>query len=157
MLLALSPLSFPSVVTCLPHSLSTSFLSSSRRLLHCSSPAGSGVGEPSEGPSGSPSPRPDSSQGYSNVPSPEEGSSGARNHQTWAHDSDHSPRGPVALQSAPSPAALQDTSSQDTQSSGSTTHPQQSGWMLQMLLYFSFIVCHVHVEAYLFYFAHFIL
>nr|XP_046200481.1 sentrin-specific protease 1-like isoform X3 [Oncorhynchus gorbuscha] len=46
----------------------TSFLNTSRRLVQCSSPAGSG--DASRGPSRPPSPRPESSQGYSNVPSP---------------------------------------------------------------------------------------
>ncbi|XP_067095899.1 sentrin-specific protease 1 [Osmerus mordax] len=95
----------------------TSFLSSSRRLLHFS-PTGSGVGEASEGPSGPPSPRPGSSQGYNNLPSPGEGScSGGPGIQAWAPDSELSPGAAAAVQSVPSPAALQDTTSQDTQSS----------------------------------------
>ncbi|KAK6308415.1 hypothetical protein J4Q44_G00216860 [Coregonus suidteri] len=87
----------------------TSFLSTSRRLLQCSSPAGSG--DASQGPSGPPS------QGYSNVPSPGEGSTSGAGNQPWASDSDLTPRGPEPLQSAPSPVTLQDTSSQDSQSS----------------------------------------
>ncbi|CAB1336705.1 unnamed protein product [Coregonus sp. 'balchen'] len=81
----------------------------------CSSP--SGAGDASEGPSEPPSPRPESSQGCSNVPSPGEGSSSGAGNHTWGPDSDLSPRGPGTLQSAPSPATLHDTSSQDTQSS----------------------------------------
>lgn len=95
----------------------TSFLSSSRRLLQFS-PTGSGMGETSEGPSGPPSPRPGSSQDYSNLPSPGEGSSsGGPGNQPWGPDSELSPGGAAPSQSLPSPAALQDTSSQDTQSS----------------------------------------
>lgn len=94
----------------------TSFLSTSRRLLQLSSPAGSGAGETSEGPSGPPSPRGISSQGSSNLPSPVETSSRPRN-QTWSPDAELSPSGTATLTSAPSPTALQDTSSQDTQSS----------------------------------------
>ncbi|XP_021472449.2 sentrin-specific protease 1 isoform X1 [Oncorhynchus mykiss] len=92
----------------------TSFLNTSRRLLQCSSPAGSG--DASRGPSGPPSPCPESSQGYSNVPSPGEGSSGAWN-QPCASDSDLSPRGQEPVQSAPSPVTILDTFSQDSQSS----------------------------------------
>ncbi|XP_029478498.1 sentrin-specific protease 1-like [Oncorhynchus nerka] len=93
----------------------TSFLSTSRHLLQCSSPTG--AGDASEGPSEPPSPRPEFSQGYSNVPSPGKGSSSGAGNHTWAPDSDLSPRRPETLQSALSPATLQDTSSQDTQSS----------------------------------------
>uniref|UniRef100_A0A674BZC6 SUMO specific peptidase 1 n=1 Tax=Salmo trutta TaxID=8032 RepID=A0A674BZC6_SALTR len=93
----------------------TSFLNTSRRLLQCSSPAGSG--DASRVPSGPPSPRPESSQGYSNVPSPGEGSSSGAGNQPWASDSDLSPRGPEPVQSAPSSVSILDTSSQDSQSS----------------------------------------
>uniref|UniRef100_A0A667Y9U4 SUMO specific peptidase 1 n=1 Tax=Myripristis murdjan TaxID=586833 RepID=A0A667Y9U4_9TELE len=94
----------------------TSFLSTSRRLLHLSSPAGSGAGGTSEGPSGPPSPRGISSQSSSNLPSPVEDSGKPRN-QTWSPGAEISLSGTATLISAPSPAALQDTSSQDTQSS----------------------------------------
>ncbi|XP_071229468.1 sentrin-specific protease 1-like [Salvelinus alpinus] len=93
----------------------TSFLNTNRRLLQCSSPAGSG--DASRGPSGPPSPRPESSQGYSNVPSPGQGSSSGAGNQPWASDSDLSPRGPEPKQSVPSPVTILDTSSQDSQSS----------------------------------------
>ncbi|XP_071762887.1 sentrin-specific protease 1 isoform X1 [Centroberyx gerrardi] len=95
---------------------STSFLSTSRRLLQFSSPAGSGAGGTSEGPSGPPSPRGVSSQSSSNLPSPL-GASSRPGNQTWSPDADLSSSGAATLTSAPSPAALQDTSSQDTQSS----------------------------------------
>lgn len=99
-------------------SLSTSFLSTSRHLLQCSSPTG--AGDASEGPSEPPSPRPEFSQGYSNVPSPGKGSSSGAGNHTWAPDSDLSPRGPEPVQSAPSSVSILDTSSQDSQSSGNT-------------------------------------
>lgn len=107
------------LIIALSRSLSTSFLSTSRHLLQCSSPTE--AGDASEGPSEPPSPRPEFSQGYSNVPSPGKGSSSGAGNHTWAPNSDLSPRGPETLQSAPSPATLQDTSSQDTQSSGETS------------------------------------
>ncbi|KAM3871596.1 sentrin-specific protease 1 [Diretmus argenteus] len=94
----------------------TSFLSTSRRLLQFSSPAGSGTGGTSEGPSGSPSPPDISSPSSSNVPSPVEPSSRAGD-QTWSPDSDLSPSGAATLMSVLSPATLQDTTSQDTHSS----------------------------------------
>nr|XP_046200480.1 sentrin-specific protease 1-like isoform X2 [Oncorhynchus gorbuscha] len=93
----------------------TSFLNTSRRLVQCSSPAGSG--DASRGPSRPPSPRPESSQGYSNVPSPGEGSSSGAGDQPWASDSDLSPRGQEPVQSAPFPVTILDTCSQDSQSS----------------------------------------
>ncbi|XP_042607420.1 sentrin-specific protease 1-like [Cyprinus carpio] len=94
----------------------SSFLSSSRSSLHCASPAGSGAGVPSYGLSSlPPSPQPGSSQASSTLPSPG-ASSSIPEPQLWAHDLEPSTKGPAVL-SAPSPAALQDTSSQDTQSS----------------------------------------
>ncbi|XP_036389299.1 sentrin-specific protease 1 [Megalops cyprinoides] len=92
----------------------TSFLTSSRRLLQCTFPAGSGERDASEGPSAPPSPQPESSVASSNLPSPGEASSGAEN-QTWASLS--SPRGAPAQPLDPSPATLLDSSSQDTLSS----------------------------------------
>lgn len=94
----------------------SSFLSSSRSLLHCASPAGSGAGVSSYGLSSPPpSPQPGSSQTSSALPSPGAASSLAEP-PLWAHDLEPSAKGPD-VPSAPSPAALQDTSSQDTQSS----------------------------------------
>uniref|UniRef100_A0A8C2IEK4 Si:dkey-21c19.3 n=1 Tax=Cyprinus carpio TaxID=7962 RepID=A0A8C2IEK4_CYPCA len=94
----------------------SSFLSSSRSPLHCASPTGSGAGVSSYGLSSPPlSPRPGSSQTSSALPSPGLSSS-IPEPQLWAHDLEPSTKGPAVL-SAPSPAALQDTSSQDTQSS----------------------------------------
>ncbi|XP_010873596.1 sentrin-specific protease 1 [Esox lucius] len=95
----------------------TSFLSSSGRRLQCSSPSGSRSGDTLEGLSGPSSPCAESSLSYSNVPSPGEGSSSGTGNQPWAPDSDLSPRRLQTQRSVPSPAALQDTSSQDTQSS----------------------------------------
>lgn len=96
---------------------SSSFLSSSRSFLHCASPAGSGAGVSSYGLSSlPPSPQPGSSQASSALPSPGAASS-IPEPQLWAHDLEPSAKRP-AVPSAPSPAALQDTSSQDTQSSG---------------------------------------
>ncbi|XP_051516938.1 sentrin-specific protease 1-like isoform X2 [Myxocyprinus asiaticus] len=93
----------------------SSFLSSNRRLLQCASPAGSGTGmsycDLSSLP---PSPQPESSQNSSALPSPGAGSS-IPEPQLWAQNFEPSTKGPVG--SVPSPAALQDTSSQDTQSS----------------------------------------
>uniref|UniRef100_A0A8C1ZFT8 Si:dkey-21c19.3 n=1 Tax=Cyprinus carpio TaxID=7962 RepID=A0A8C1ZFT8_CYPCA len=95
----------------------SSFLSSSRSPLHCASPTGSGAGVSSYGLSSPPlSPRPGSSQTSSALPSPGLSSS-IPEPQLWAHDLEPSTKG-SAVPSAPSPAALQDTSSQDTQSSG---------------------------------------
>ncbi|XP_076023269.1 sentrin-specific protease 1 [Genypterus blacodes] len=93
----------------------TSFLSASRRLPHMS-PGGSPAGGTSEGPSAPPSPRGVSSQSSSNLPSPVRASSRPGN-QTWSLDTDLGSSRAATLSSAPSPAALQDTSSQDTQSS----------------------------------------
>ncbi|XP_028848524.1 sentrin-specific protease 1 [Denticeps clupeoides] len=89
----------------------TSFLSSSRRRLLRRSPSpGSGAAESLEMDSGSapPSPRPASSQASS--PGGGEG-------RTWTPEPEREPtaKGPAA--SAPSPAAVQDSSSLDTQSS----------------------------------------
>uniref|UniRef100_A0A8C5DDF8 Sentrin-specific protease 1-like n=1 Tax=Gouania willdenowi TaxID=441366 RepID=A0A8C5DDF8_GOUWI len=90
----------------------TSFLSSSRRLLQLSSPPPSTAERTSEGPSSPPSPRCLSSQGSSNIPSPTEASSTA-GIQSWSLDSDLG----LSRAAIPSPSALQDQSSQDTQSS----------------------------------------
>ncbi len=96
---------------------SSSFLSSSRSPLHCASPAGSGAGVSSYGLSSlPPSPQPGSSQASSALPSPG-ASSSIPESQLWAQDLEHRAKGPAVL-SAPSPSAFQDTSSQDTQSSG---------------------------------------
>ncbi|KAK2885563.1 hypothetical protein QQF64_021042 [Cirrhinus molitorella] len=94
----------------------SSFLSSSRSRLHCASPAGSGAGVSSYGLSSlPPSPQNESSQTSSALPSPG-ASSSIPEPQLWVHDLEPSAKGP-AVSSAPSPTALQDTSSQDTQSS----------------------------------------
>ncbi|XP_051280910.1 sentrin-specific protease 1 [Dicentrarchus labrax] len=93
----------------------TSFLTTSRRL-QFSSPTGSAAGETSEGPSSPPSPRGISSQSSSNLPSPV-GASSRPGIQTWSLDTDLSSSRAATLSSAPSPSALQDNSSQDTQSS----------------------------------------
>lgn len=93
----------------------TSFLTSSRRLLQCSSSPVSAEGETSEGQSTPPSPRDVLSQSSSNVHSPTEVPSKVPS-QTWALDSDinftkaYSPTSPLS-------PALQDGSSQDTQAS----------------------------------------
>ncbi|XP_061909123.1 sentrin-specific protease 1-like isoform X1 [Entelurus aequoreus] len=94
----------------------TSFLSTSRRLLQFSSPAGSAAGDTSEGPSSPPSPRGVSSQSSSNLPSPV-GTTRKPGNQTWSQDTDLSSIQPAPLLSSPSPSTLQDNSSQDTQSS----------------------------------------
>lgn len=94
----------------------TSFLTTSRRLLQFSSPTGSAAGGTSEGPSSPPSPRATSSQSSSNLPSPV-GASNRPGTQTWSLDADLNSIRAATLTSAPSPSALQDNSSQDTQSS----------------------------------------
>ncbi|XP_023280890.1 sentrin-specific protease 1 [Seriola lalandi dorsalis] len=94
----------------------TSFLTTSRRLLQFSSPTGSAAGGTSEGTSSSPSPRGMSSQSSSNLPSPV-GTSSRPGIQTWSLDTDLSSSRAATLTSAPSPSALHDNSSQDTQSS----------------------------------------
>ncbi|XP_068996649.1 sentrin-specific protease 1 [Embiotoca jacksoni] len=94
----------------------TSFLTTSRRLLQCSSPPGSAAGGTSEGPSSPPSPRGVSSQCSSNLPSPV-GPSSKLGIQTWSLDTGLSSSRAAVHTSAPSPSALQDNSSQDTQSS----------------------------------------
>ncbi|KAF1390483.1 hypothetical protein PFLUV_G00058540 [Perca fluviatilis] len=94
----------------------TSFLTTSRRLLQFSSLSGSAAGGTSEGPSSPPSPRVMSSQSSSNLPSPV-GASNRPEIQTWSLDMDLSSSRAAPLTSAPSPSALQDNSSQDTQSS----------------------------------------
>ncbi|KAM4570797.1 sentrin-specific protease 1-like [Fundulus diaphanus] len=93
----------------------TSFLSSHRRL-QMSSPAGSATGGTSEGPSSPPSPRGMSSQSSSNLPSPV-GASSKSGTQIWSQDTDLSSSPTTALFSAPSPSALQDNTSQGTESS----------------------------------------
>ncbi|KAM9444781.1 sentrin-specific protease 1 isoform 2-T2 [Clarias gariepinus] len=93
----------------------SSFLTSSRRLLQCASPTGSGAGESSFGLSSlSPSP-----QTSSTMHSPCALSNGPET-QSWYPDSDGkyiTRKTGLAERSVPSPPALQDTSSQDTQSS----------------------------------------
>ncbi|KAJ0036787.1 hypothetical protein NQD34_005464 [Periophthalmus magnuspinnatus] len=91
----------------------TSFLTSSRRLLQCSSSPVS-IEEASEGPSDPPSPRDVPSQTSSNLHSPVNASSKTGN-QTWLLDTDVSFTKAI---SPPSPSTLQDSTSQDTQSSG---------------------------------------
>lgn len=95
----------------------SSFLTSSRRLLQCSSPEGSGAGASSYGLSSlPPSPHPESCQTSSALPSPGASSSIPEPHP-WSCDLEPSTKVPATIFSAPSPAALQDTSSQETQSS----------------------------------------
>uniref|UniRef100_A0A3Q3BFJ2 SUMO specific peptidase 1 n=1 Tax=Kryptolebias marmoratus TaxID=37003 RepID=A0A3Q3BFJ2_KRYMA len=93
----------------------TSFLTSHRRL-QVSSPAGSAAGGTSEAPSSPLSPRGVSSQSSSNLPSPV-GISSKPETQMWSQDADLGLRRAAALTSAPSPSDLQDSTSQDTQSS----------------------------------------
>ncbi|XP_037540080.1 sentrin-specific protease 1 [Nematolebias whitei] len=88
----------------------TSFLTSHRRL-QVSSPAGSAAGGTSEGPSSPLSPRCVSSQSSSNLPSPV-GTSSKPETQMWSQDADFG-----SSRAAPSPSVLQDSTSQDTQSS----------------------------------------
>ena len=95
--------------------ISSSFLTSCRPL-RISSPAGSAAGGTSEGPSSPPSPRGMSSQCSSNLPSPL-GASIKPGIQIWSQDLDINSSRAAALTSAPSPSALQDNTSQDTQSS----------------------------------------
>lgn len=99
-----------------PVLISTSFLTTSRRLLQFSL-AGSAAEGTSEGTSSPPSPIGMSSQSSSNLPSPV-GTSSKPGIQTWSLDTDLSSSKAATLTSAPSPSALQDNSSQDTQSSG---------------------------------------
>nr|XP_055043687.1 sentrin-specific protease 1 [Misgurnus anguillicaudatus] len=95
----------------------SSILMPSRPLLQCASPAGSGAAASSYGLSSlPPSPQPESSQTSSTLPSPG-ASSSIPEPPLWRRDHESSVKGPSSLSSAPSPAALQDTSSQDTQSS----------------------------------------
>lgn len=91
----------------------TSFLTTSRRLLHFPSPAAS-VGGTSEEPSSPTSPRAASSQSSSNLPSPV-GAFSKPGIQPWSLDAELSSSKAAAHMSTPSP--LQDNSSQDTQSS----------------------------------------
>ncbi|XP_062871514.1 sentrin-specific protease 1 [Trichomycterus rosablanca] len=96
----------------------SSFLTSSRRLLRCASPAGSGVEESSLGLSSlSPSP-----QTSSAMHSPCALSNGPET-QPWASDLEnkHMRRTAMSELSVPSPTALLDSSSQDTQSSAHDT------------------------------------
>ncbi|KAK2897636.1 sentrin-specific protease 1 [Channa argus] len=95
----------------------TSFLTTSHRLLQFSSPTGSAAAGTSDGPSSPPSPRGMSSQSSSNLPSPVGASSKPPTIQTWSLDTDLSSSQAATLTSVPSPSALQDNSSQDTQSS----------------------------------------
>ncbi|KAK1803571.1 hypothetical protein P4O66_020983 [Electrophorus voltai] len=93
----------------------SSFLTSSRRLLQCASPACSRAGESSFNLSS----LPPSPHTLSTLPSPGPLSNGPEP-QTWAYDGDGEPdsgRSAAAVGSMPSPGALQDASSQDTQSS----------------------------------------
>ncbi|CAK6951470.1 sentrin-specific protease 1 [Scomber scombrus] len=92
----------------------TSFLTTSRRLLQLSSPTRSAVEGTSDGPNSPPSPRGMSSQSSSNLPSPV-GTSSKTGNQMWSVDMDLSRAATLML--APSPSAVLDTSSQDTQSS----------------------------------------
>lgn len=96
--------------------LSTSFLTTSRRLQQFSSPANSAAGETSEAPSSPTSPRGRSSQSSSNLSSPLPAHTRS-GRQTWSLDTDLSPTRTSTLTSAPSPSALQDNSSQNAQSS----------------------------------------
>ncbi|XP_020490678.2 sentrin-specific protease 1 [Labrus bergylta] len=95
----------------------TSFLTTSRRLLQISSPTGLAGEETSEGPSSPPSPQDMSSQSSSNLPSPVGASNNRPGSQAWSVDTDVSSSRAATLTSAPSPSSLQDSSSQDTQSS----------------------------------------
>ncbi|XP_068454762.1 sentrin-specific protease 1 [Clinocottus analis] len=94
----------------------TSFLTTSRRLLHIPSPSRSAVEGTSEGPSSTPSLTGMSSQSSSNLPSPVRNSN-RPGIQMWSLDTDPSSTKAAALTAAPSPSALLDNSSQDTQSS----------------------------------------
>uniref|UniRef100_A0A3Q3F1X1 SUMO specific peptidase 1 n=1 Tax=Labrus bergylta TaxID=56723 RepID=A0A3Q3F1X1_9LABR len=96
----------------------TSFLTTSRRLLQMSSPTGLAGEETSEGPSSPPSPQDMSSQSSSNLPSPVGASNNRPGSQAWSVDTDVSSSRAATLTSVPSPSSLQDSSSQDTQSSG---------------------------------------
>ncbi|XP_029011363.1 sentrin-specific protease 1 [Betta splendens] len=94
----------------------SSFLTTSRRLLQFSSSPGSAAAAgTSEEPSSPPSPRGLSSQSSSNLPSPV-GTSSKPVIQPWCLDTDLSFSTAAAL-TVPSPPALHDNSSQDTQSS----------------------------------------
>ncbi|XP_015242008.1 PREDICTED: sentrin-specific protease 1-like [Cyprinodon variegatus] len=93
----------------------TSFLTSHRRL-QMASPAGSAAGGTSEGPSSPPSLRGISSQNSSNLPSPV-GPSSKSETQIWSPDTDLGSGQTTVIFSAPSPSALQDGTSQGTESS----------------------------------------
>nr|XP_020474639.1 sentrin-specific protease 1-like isoform X2 [Monopterus albus] len=106
---------------CSPHSIvrshrDFSLLSTTRRLRQFPSPTGSAAAGSSEGPSSPPSTRGMSSQSSSNLPSPMRASS-RPGIQTWSLDMDLNSNRTVSFTSVPSPSALQDNSSQDTQSS----------------------------------------
>lgn len=96
--------------------LSTSFLTTSHRLLQFSSSAASAEEETSEAPSSPTSPRGVSSQSSSNLPSPLPACTRS-GRPTWPLDSDLSPTRTPTHTSVPSPSALQDNSSQNAQSS----------------------------------------
>lgn len=116
---------------------STSFLTTSRRLLQFSSPTGSAAGETSEPPSSPPSPRGMSSQSSSNLPSPVRASNRAGT-QLWSLDTDLSSSRAVTLSTAPSPSTLQDNSSQDTQSSRNSftsLHEERLSQVICLILY----------------------
>lgn len=90
----------------------SSFLTSSHRLLQCASPSGSGV----EGSSLVLSSLSASPETSSAMPSPS-ALSNEPEPQLWAPDSDRKHNFKRVEESVPSPATLQDSSSQDTQSS----------------------------------------
>lgn len=125
-------------------SLSTSFLTTSRRLLQYSTPNGSAAGEPSETPSSPTSPPVLSSQSSSNVPSPVRAPNPPGT-QMWSLDTDLNSNKAAALSSVPSPSALQDTSSQDTQSSGKLRWPPHRWNQIELLLLVVVIVVAVVV------------
>ncbi|CAL1606189.1 unnamed protein product [Knipowitschia caucasica] len=92
----------------------TSFLSSSRRLLQSSSSPVSIEGEMSDEPSNPPSPRDVPSQSSSNLHSPVNAPSKTAN--IWLMDNDFRFTNAIT-RTSPSPSTVQDSSSQDTQSS----------------------------------------
>lgn len=124
--------------------LSTSFLTTSRRLLQYPTPNGSAAGEPSETPSSPTSPPALSSQTSSSVPSPVRASNPAGS-QLWSLGADLNSSRAATLSSAPSPSALQDSSSQDTQSSGTLSRPihkwNDGSELLLLLLLDDLLVC----------------
>lgn len=129
-------------------SLSTSFLTTSRRLLQYSTPNGSAAGEPSETPSSPTSPPVLSSQSSSNVPSPVRAPNPPGT-QMWSLDADLNSNRAATLCSVPSPSALQDSSSQDTQSSGELPPPPH--WCNEMeLILLVVVVVEVAISLLLF-------